>query len=114
MINITNELQKAHFLTDEINFKIIKFLLSRSDGVSFKDVADHCKISKGIAKYRLQKFTELYLCLVNIETPIHERQKLTKTYKLLFMLRPKLRSSLNNFVEYIDEVCMKKIRITND
>lgn len=104
------ELERIHFLTDYHNFNILKLLLEQSEGISIKEVADKLKISKGMAKGRLQKFTEMYFCLVNIDIPRFESQRITKSYKLMYMLRPHNRT-LNRFVDYIEEICSYKIKM---
>lgn len=104
-------IEKVHFLTEKTNYRILCVLLNQSDGISIKEVADQLKISKARAKYRLERFVKRHFCLVNIDVPKLETMRLTKSYKILVMLRPNLRTPLNNFVEYIDELTVSSIKV---
>ncbi len=106
-----NEIRKLHFLTDEINFRILRILLEQSEGISIIDIANKIGITKAITKGRLQKFTEKHYCIVNLDITKFETRRLTKSYKLMYMLRPNLRLPFNNLVELIEKLCLQKIKM---
>lgn len=109
MINKRN-LKTVRFLTDARNYKILKILLEQTEGISIKQVADKLKINKSMAKGRLLKFAQMYFCEVHMDIPKYEEQRTTKSYKLMYMIKPHLRTRLNNFVDYIEEVCKPQFR----
>lgn len=110
--DFVREIKKVHFLTDVWNMRILRILLEQSEGISIKDVADKLKINKGMAKHRLEQFTQNYFCMQSIDIPKYETQRITKSYKKLYMLNPRMRNRLHKFVDIIDDMCQSKIRMT--
>lgn len=110
MIRMTDmalqNLEFVRFFTEPLNYEITKFLLKQTEGISIKDVANELDINKSQAKYRLNQFAERYYCSVGIDIPKFEEQRRTKSYKLMYMLKPFVREKLNQFVDYIDNVVL--------
>ena len=46
-----------------------------------------------------------------MDIPKFETRRLTKSYKLMYMLRPNLRLPFNNLVELIEKICQQKIKM---
>ena len=107
--DFAKELHKVHFLTEIWNMRILRVLLEQTEGISISDVAKRLKINKGMAKYRLELFAQMYFCDVGIDIPKYEEMRKTKSYKLMYILKPKMRSRLNKFIDIVDSICQPRI-----
>lgn len=95
-------LELAHFLTDPINYKILKFLLQQHEAVSNREIGKRCKLKRTTAIQRVDNFVSMRLLEVHIATRKYETQKVRKDYMRIFFIRPRIRQKLNNFVDLIE------------
>lgn len=104
------DLEIIHFLTDSLNYRILRKLLDSDEPYSFSRMARDCKINKSQAKNRLLKFLELRLVDWHLDKPKYENQRFTKCYTQIFTIKPSLRSRLNDFIDIVDGLVQPKIR----
>ena len=107
------KLEYIGFLIEPLNFKIIKVLLEQSEGISIKELADKLNINKSLAKSRLNKFVHRWFLDVGMDCPKFENKRITKSYKLMYILKPRTKVRLNRFVDYILNVCVEEIEVKN-
>lgn len=98
------KLELIHFLTKKTNMKIVKALLGDTAGLSRSDVAKLCDISKGNATNILDGMVQRRILQVSIYNPTKELERPTKSYKLIYLLKPRQRMILNEFIDALDKI----------
>ena len=97
-MNKTITLNLIHFLTEETNFKLLCFMLEQHEVVSLQEIAKGLEVPRTTARRHVTWFVERFLIGVAVATPRTEND-IISCYKTRYMLHPKLKNAMNNFVD---------------
>lgn len=92
-----------HFLSDEKNYQILKFLLNQHEQVSNREISIAVKMKRTTCLLRLKKFVSFGLLEIHVATMKYEQEKKRHDFMLMYYLKPRVRTKMNEFVDILEK-----------